>query len=224
MSTSPSGSRSAKKANAQALRERSRKRKNLALLYTAGVLLFVAGLYLTTRDGAHHATGHTRYDIGSPGTGQKAPPITLESTAGGTFDLTSARAKGPVLVYFQEGLTCQPCWDQIKAIEKDATKFHKLGIRQIVSITSDPLAEITQKAADDRLTTPILSDPGLTVSKTYNAQSYGMMNGSRDGHTFILINRDGTIRWRADYGGPPNFTMFVNATELLAEIAKASSA
>ena len=92
------------------------------------------------------------------------------------------------------------------------------------SITSDPLAEITQKAADDRLTTPILSDPGLTVSKTYNAQSYGMMNGSRDGHTFILINRDGTIRWRADYGGPPNFTMFVNATELLAEIAKASSA
>ena len=107
-----------------------------------------------------------------------------------------------MLLYFQEGLTCQPCWDRIKAIEQDAATFKQLGITQIVSITSDPLDEISQKAKDDGLTIPILSDPGLIVSKTDNAEAYGMMNRSRDGHTFVLVNPDGTIRWRADYGGP----------------------
>jgi hypothetical protein len=37
----------------------------------------------------------------------------------------------------------------------------------------------------------------------------------------VLVAPDGSIRWRADYGGPPNYTMFVDDTKLLAQIAKA---
>jgi hypothetical protein len=55
----------------------------------------------------------------------------------------------------------------------------------------------------------VLSDPGLAVSQQYHANSYGMMGASRDGHTFILVGPDGVIRWRADYGGPPKYTMFL---------------
>jgi peroxiredoxin len=209
-----------KKAIVHAQRRRSRKRQRLLLATAASVaaLLFAVGLYAST---PHRGGGNaSAYDVGSPGVGRQAPPISLRSTAGGTFDLAAARAKGPVLLYFQEGLGCQPCWDQIKAIQKDAAKFRKLGITQIVSITNDPLDQITQKSTDEGLTIPTLSDPGLAVSKSYSADLYGMMGGSRNGHTFVLVNRDGSIRWRADYGGPPNFTMFVDDAKILAEIAK----
>jgi len=137
------------------------------------------------------------------------------------FDLAGALAKGPVLLYFQEGLTCQPCWDQLKVIQKDMTKYRAAGVSEIVSITSDPLNLITQKAHDEGLTMPVLSDPNLAVSTTYNANRYGMMDGSRDGHTFVLVASNGQILWRADYGGPPNYTMFVPDAQLLAHVTKA---
>jgi peroxiredoxin Q/BCP len=45
-----------------------------------------------------------------------------------------------------------------------------------------------------------------------------MMGASRDGHTFILVKPDGTIAWRADYGGTPKYTMFVPTTGVLADL------
>jgi len=45
-----------------------------------------------------------------------------------------------------------------------------------------------------------------------------MMGTGADGHTFILVGPDGTIRWRADYGGAPNYTMYVPPTQLLADL------
>ena len=69
-----------------------------------------------------------------------------------------------------------------------------------------------------RLSTPVLSDPDLTVSKAYHASEYGMMGTSRDEHTFILGKPDGSIGWRADYGGAPRYAMFVPTADLLADL------
>ena len=160
------------------------------------------------------------FAVGAPGPGAPAPEIRLPSTSGGTFDLAAYRGKKPVLLYFQEGLTCQPCWDQIADIERERPKFRALGIDTIVSITTDPLHLIKQKARDEGLTIPILSDEGAKVSDTYNARTYSMtwMRPHRDGHTFILVGRDGRIRWRADYGGPPKYTMFLPSAAMLADL------
>lgn len=162
-------------------------------------------------------TGKYAFQVGSPGPGEQAPPITLPSTAGGTFDLASLHGK-TVLLYFQEGLTCQPCWDQLKDIQSNIGQFHTLGINQIVSITTDPLDALNQKVADEGLSIPVLSDPSLAVSRAYTANGYGMMGASRDGHTFILVGPDGRIEWRADYGGAPNYTMYVPVPNLIADI------
>jgi len=166
--------------------------------------------------------GKYAFQVGSPGPGSQAPPITLPSTAGGTFDLASLRGK-TVLLYFQEGLTCQPCWDQLKDIQSNISQFHALGIDQIVSITTDPLDALNQKVADEGLSIPVLSDPSLVVSRAYTANGYGMMGASRDGHTFILVGPDGRIRWRADYGGAPNYTMYVPVPNLIADIRAGQS-
>jgi peroxiredoxin len=186
----------------------------------AGAVAVLFAIYT----GNHHSTTASpggnpagRFEVGAPAPGAAAPEIQLPSTSGGTFDLAAQRGK-TVLLYFQEGLTCEPCWTQIRDIEKDQTAITALGVDQLVSITTDPLKLLRQKVTDEGLRTAVLSDSTLAVSKAYHANSYGMMGQSRDGHSFVLVGPDGRIRWRADYGGAPNYTMYVSVNQLAADI------
>lgn len=177
------------------------------------VLLIVLGLSWVawTSSGA---AGKFPFQVGTPRPGAMAPPIRL-----GGFDLAALRGK-TVLLYFQEGVMCQPCWDQIRDIEANFDKFRTLGIDTIVSVTTDPADLVNEKVHQEHLATRVLSDPTLAVSKAYNANLYGMMGTSRDGHSFILVGPDGHIRWRADYGGAPQYTMYVPVPDLLADIGQ----
>jgi len=44
------------------------------------------------------------------------------------------------------------------------------------------------------------------------------MGDSRDGHSFMLVGPDGKIRWRADYGGAPTYTMHLPVDRMLADM------
>lgn len=116
---------------------------------------------------------------------------------------------------------CQPCWDQIDDIEERFADFEAAGIDRMVSITTDDLDLLRQKVADEELQTPVLSDPDLTLADDYNANQYGMMGTSRYGHSFILVGPDGEILWRADYGGAPDYTMYLPPDQLLDDIRAA---
>ncbi len=142
----------------------------------------------------------------------------LEDTEGQTFDLSEKRGE-TVLLYFQEGLGCQPCWDQIKDMEAQSGAFEELGIDETVSIANNPPDALKQKVEDEGISaTPVLADPYLGVSKTYDANKYGMMGESTNGHTFVVVGPDGKIQWRADYGGAPEYTMYVPVPDLLADM------
>lgn len=201
-------------------------------LWIALVLVVIAGgVYAATRARTNEpvdapartsslgGSGQYVYQIGDPGPGKDALPLNLPSTSGGTFDLASYKGQGAVLLYFQEGLTCQPCWDQLKVIQADAAKFQAMGIVAIVSITTDPVDLIGRKVQDEGITLPVLSDSGARASSAWHTNRYQMMGmGERNGHTFILVGTDGKIRWRADYGGSPNYTMYVPTDTLLAQM------
>jgi peroxiredoxin Q/BCP len=190
----------------------------------------VGGLYALTALGKGGGGGRASqggdkypYAIGAPGPGAPAPPLTLPSTNGSTFDLASYKGKAQVLLYFQEGLTCQPCWDQLQALQKDLPKFRALGIGRIVSITTDPVDQVQQKVKDEGIQIPVLADVGGQFSgdNAWGTNQYQMeMMGERDGHSFILVGKDGRIRWRADYGGAPKYTMYVPDETLLAHLRK----
>ena len=161
--------------------------------------------------------GQYRFDVASPATGALAPDFSLPSIAGGTVRLSDYRGKS-VLLYFQEGIGCEGCWTQMKDIQSAMGDFKGLGIDTMLTITTTPLDALKQKVADEGIALPVLSDESFAVSRAYNATAYGMMAGSADGHTFILVGPDGRIRWRADYGGPPDYTMYIPVSNLIADI------
>ncbi|MCH6165246.1 redoxin domain-containing protein [Pseudonocardia alaniniphila] len=189
-------------------------------------MLVVVALFAIYRANTGTATGAAsdRYDVGSPGIGAVAPDfllpnVTAPAGTGGTpatTRLSDYRGK-TVLLYFHEGLGCQPCWDQIRDLQKDPAALAAMGADQLLTITTGPQDLVAQKMHDDGLTEPALVDSDLRVSTQYQANRYGMMGSSSDGHTFVLVGPDGIIRWRADYGGPPRFTMYVAPEQLIAD-------
>ena len=198
----------------QARRARHRRVWVRSGLGAGAAVLVLLIVFLT---GGHGGAGSYTYKVGSPGPGAVAPDFTLASNMGGTFNLDAQRGK-TVLLYFQEGTDCQPCWTQLQAIQRDMASFHHAGIDEVVSITTDPLGALQQAASTYGTTIPVLSDPTLTVSHAYDANSYGMMGSSMDGHSFVVVGPNGRIEWRADYGGAPNYTMYVPVPTLLAQM------
>lgn len=203
---------------------RASRRGAMITIAMVGVVVIaaVAVLYLVFRSGpgaTHSAAGGSGYEhaAGDPGTGKQAPSFTLTSGSGSPVRLADYRGR-TVLLYFQEGLSCQPCWDQIRDLEQNQAALRAAGVDAVLSITTDPADLIGRKAADEELATPVLSDPDLAVSRAYAANQYGMMGDGRDGHSFVLVGPDGTIQWRADYGGAPKYTMFLPTDKMLADL------
>ena len=161
------------------------------------------------------------YDVGTPGVGAAAPAFSLTDNVGRQMALKDYRGKN-VLLFFQEGLACQPCWEQIADLERDPQRLKAAGVDALVSITTDPADLIARKLKDMGLTTPVASDPDTAVSRKYGATQFVMAgHNSSDGHSFILVGPDGIIRWRADYGGPPNYTMYVPLDRLFGDLRAA---
>lgn len=119
---------------------------------------------------------------------------------------------------------CQPCWDQMTSFEESAADLKAAGVDSLVSITTDPIDLIQRKTQDMSLSTLVLSDPDLAVTKAYGTNQFGMMGDRRNGHTFILVGPDGKIQWRADYGGAPNYTMYVPVGKVLSDLKKGATA
>ena len=181
------------------------------------VVIVIGVLYVVFRSNGQQNAAGGRFQVGSPGVGQSAPAFALASASGGTVSLSAYRGK-TVLLYFHEGLGCQPCWDQIRDLTQKWPQFSAAGVDDLVTITTGATNLIAQKMHDDGLNATALSDPDLTASHAYSANQYGMMGTGSDGHTFVLVGPTGTIQWRADYGGSPNYTMYVAPSQLLTDL------
>ncbi|MHB1509326.1 MAG: peroxiredoxin family protein [Acidimicrobiales bacterium] len=205
----------AKRQRAEQARHARRRKVWIRSGLGAGAVVVVLLIVFLT--GGHGGSASYTYQVGQPGPGAVAPTFTLASNMGGSFNLAAQQGK-TVLLFFQEGTDCQPCWTQLQAIQHDMAGFHQAGIDEVVSITTDPVGLLRQAASTYGTTIPVLSDPNLAVSHAYGANEYGMMGTSMDGHSFIVVGPNGRIEWRADYGGAPNYTMYVPVPTLLAQM------
>jgi peroxiredoxin len=99
---------------------------------------------------------------------------------------------------------------------QNSEKFGDLGV-QVISIARDSISEMEAEAQILGITdVPLLSDPDLQVSASYNVLQWAIDNGEPS-HTFVLVNAEGKIVWIKDYGSPdnPNRTMYVEVNELI---------
>lgn len=178
----------------EARRHRAQRRDRLLWGSIAVVVvLAVAGVaYLRVSE----RTGRAGFGVD---VGSRAPEFSLPAVGGGTVSLAQLLTRGQVLLFFYEGIMCPPCYEQLRAIQRDYERFRALGI-DVVAITVDPIDQLIVKGRQEGITLPVLGDDGARVSRAYDALRIGSMHpGQRPGHTFILVGRDGLVRWRRDY-------------------------
>jgi peroxiredoxin len=207
-----------------ATRRRSRRTLWATLAASSAAIAALFGIYLSAApsQGELPTPGKVDYITAEPVSGP-APQMRLPSADGSTFDLADLRGQS-VLLYFQEGLMCQACWTQLRDLEQAQADLTAAGVDKIVNVTTDPVDLLARRVQDEGFRTTTVSDPTGEVSREFGALGVGMMGANMNGHSFVLIGPDGTIQWRADYGGAPDYTMYVSVPQLLADLSTRTTA
>jgi peroxiredoxin len=110
---------------------------------------------------------------------------------------------------------------QIVDLHNDAD-FQALGV-ELVSLAFDSPAELASGAAEYGVRgVPLLSDTDHKVSEAYGVLEWAIDTGE-PGHTFVLVDSEGTIAWVRDYGAPekPDRTMYVEPSEIVDQVRAA---
>lgn len=148
--------------------------------------------------------------------GKTAPDFALESYDGKKVILSSLRGK-KVVLFFNEGLMCYPaCWNQIAAFSKDNELLQKAVV---LNINVDPKQDWAQaiKKMPELAGATVLLDGDRKVTSDYGVltTASSMHRGQYPGHSFVVIDKDGIVRFAWD-----DPQMAVRNKEILAELAK----
>src|SRR5439155_12316706 len=104
---------------------------------------------------------------------------------------------------------------QVVDLQRDR-QIGSMGL-EVLSIAPDSAQAWAAAGRKLGITTPLLSDPGNRVAAMFGVMRWGM--GTMPGHTFVLIDRNGVIRWVRDYGAPEHGSvMYVSPSQLLPAI------
>ena len=141
----------------------------------------------------------------------------LDVENGQAITSESVRAK-KTLLFFSEGVMCQACFQQIKGLEDMQAQLDKRGI-QLVSITPDSPADLTQAIDQYGIETPMIADSDRDMSAAFDTLGLGM-HSDTPGHAFALIEK-GAVLWYHDYWLPPDRTMYVDPAKVLADLPAA---
>lgn len=138
--------------------------------------------------------------------GDQAPAFELPSVNAGKISLAKYDGS-PVILYFNEGVGCQPCWQQITDWEKDQ-KFTDLNI-PMVAIAPNKASDWEPVTDSYPMKTPILTDTSNDVSRAYGmlTMKSSMHKGVNPGHTFLVLDKDHKLVWIGDY---PRMNMTVD--------------
>lgn len=149
--------------------------------------------------------------------GKEAPDFTLEDYDGKKITLSSLKGK-KVVLFFNEGLMCYPaCWNQIAAFGSDSEFSQNNTV--VLNITVDPKNDWKDavKKMPELVKATVLFDSDRAVSATYGVMTLdsSMHKGQFPGHTYVIVDTDGIIRFTRD-----DAQMAVRNKELLAEVGK----
>ena len=149
--------------------------------------------------------------------GKPTPDFSFADLNGNTYTPASLKGKN-VILFFNEGLMCYPaCWNQISSFPKD-NRFKEAGAEVISIVVDAPKDwESAVKKMPDLAAATVVFDSGKTASSAFGVLIFdsSMHKGAFPGHTYIIIDKAGVIRFALD---DPN--MAVNNDRLMEEIKK----
>ncbi len=158
----------------------------VAFVAVAGMLVLVS----RSTSQEHSGAG------GSPMTGA-APDFTLPSLGGDKVTLSSFKGQRNVLLYFNEGYGCAPCWQQAQELQKRMAELDAANT-EFIDIMVDQPSLLKSEVSRWGLTMPVLTDTDRSVSSKYNMLGFGM-HSDKPNHTFVFVDKSGEIRWWEDY-------------------------
>ena len=110
---------------------------------------------------------------------------------------------------------------QVVDLQSDRS-FASAGI-ELVSVSPDPLEAWEAEGARYGVRGTLYSDPGNTTAAAFGVMRWAMPSGE-PGHTFVLVDAHGIIRWVRDYGAAENGgLMYVAPAEITAQAVGALS-
>jgi len=127
---------------------------------------------------------------------RQAPDFTLPTLDGRQVTLSDFRGEKNVLLFFNEGYGCDPCWQQALALQQNLEQYAEMDT-EVFPVMVDPRDLLAREATRWGITLPILVDATTSVAASYDA--LGGMHANKPNHTFVLIGKEGTIRWAQDY-------------------------
>jgi peroxiredoxin len=178
---------SSKKSTRADRRAHARRRSLLRRVFVVGLVIAGIGIAAVFAIRADRPAAMTL--------GATAPPFSLASTTGATVSLADHRGHD-VLLYFSEGVGCDACFYQQARIEAEQQTFDDAGLT-IVPVVVNPAADVVRELDRFGLTTPFLIDSDRSVSDAYDTIGRGH-HADLPGHSFVLVDRDGEMRWRLD--------------------------
>jgi len=165
----------------------------------------------------HHGSDTTNDEKFQSLIGKEAPDFTLENYEGKQVNLQELRGK-KIVLFFTEGLMCYPsCWNQMAAFGEDSA-FNNSNVVTL-SIAVDRKEEWRQaiEKMPELSRAIVLFDTNRQVSSEYGVLSLSssMHKGQFPGHTYLIVDKDGIIRFVKD-----DPEMGIRNDELKAELNK----
>jgi peroxiredoxin len=125
-----------------------------------------------------------------PAVGAPAPDFTLPSTAGIDVTLSRLRGKKVLLAFFPLAFT-SVCTKELSAFSEDYGRFRSADT-EVLPISVDSVPTLKEFKAKERMTVELLSDFKREVSRRYGTLLEDKFFSQR---AYILIDRDGIVRW-----------------------------
>jgi len=153
-----------------------------------------------TSSGAGAKNGNTADDLAKSLVGKPAPDFSLADRDGNVYTNDNLKGKRVVL-FFNEGLMCYPaCWNQMMEFPKDK-RFDQSDVA-VFSVVADT-KESWQKAVEkmpEMGAVKALFDTERIASKDFQMLSApsSMHSGNLPGHTYVVIDKDGIVRYVLD--------------------------
>ena len=147
----------------------------------------------------------------------QTPNFSLSDRDGKVYSSDNLRGKN-VILFFNEGLMCYPaCWNQIVSLaEDDRFKNQDTVVLSVVVDSKEDWRQAVNEMPELAQAT-VVFDEGAVVSKQFGvlSASSSMHPGSLPGHTYVVIDKEGIVKYIFD---DPD--MGIRNDQLAAEISK----